>query len=88
MKAVILFELSYLTGLMSCFKLVSTTEAAISTTSWNSKREAIQGRPVVVVVTSRTVVADRVRIPEGATVVKLDPFSEDNTRNWVKRWNQ
>jgi hypothetical protein len=52
------------------------------------EREAVQGRPVVVMVTSRTVVADRVRIPDGATVAKLDPFDEDNIHDWVTRWNR
>jgi hypothetical protein len=52
------------------------------------EREAIQRRPVVVLVTSRTVVADRVRIPDGTTVVKLDPFNKDNVYDWVTRWNQ
>ncbi len=36
--------------------------------------EAAQLRPVVVIVTSRTVVADRVYIPDGTTIVKLDPL--------------
>lgn len=48
--------------------------------------EAEQGTPVVVLVTSRTVVADRVTIPDGTTVVKLDPFSDDDIANWVRRW--
>jgi hypothetical protein len=48
--------------------------------------EAEQGTPVVVLVTSRTVVADRVAIPDGTTVVKLDPFSDDDIANWVRRW--
>jgi hypothetical protein len=48
--------------------------------------EAEQGTPVVVLVTSRTVVADRVTIPDGTTVVKLDPFSDDDIADWVQRW--
>jgi energy-coupling factor transporter ATP-binding protein EcfA2 len=48
--------------------------------------EAEQGTPVVVLVTSRTVVADRVTIPDGTTVVKLDPFSDDDIADWVRRW--
>ena len=50
--------------------------------------EANQRRPVVVVVTSRTVVADRVRIPDGTTIVKLDPFNEDDMANWIARWKR
>jgi len=48
--------------------------------------EAEQGMPVVVLVTSRTVVADRVTIPDGTTVVKLDPFSDDDIVGWVRCW--
>jgi hypothetical protein len=50
------------------------------------ERETAQRRPVVVVVTSRTVVADRVRIPGGATVVELDPFNESDIADWLSRW--
>jgi hypothetical protein len=52
------------------------------------EREAEQRRPVVVIVTSRTVVADRVRIPHGTTVVKLDPFNDDDIAEWLGRWNR
>ena len=51
------------------------------------EREANQRRPVVVIVTSRTVVADRVRIPRGTTIVKLDSFTADDVADWVVRWN-
>jgi hypothetical protein len=51
------------------------------------RREAEQDRPVVVVVTSRTVVADRVRIPDGTTVVKLEDFDEDQIAAWCQVWN-
>jgi hypothetical protein len=52
------------------------------------EREAVQRRPVVMVVTSRTVVADRVRIPEGTTIVKLDPFNDDDIADWLGRWKR
>ena len=52
------------------------------------EREADQRRPVVVVVTSRTVVADRVRIPDGTIIVKLDPYNDDDIADWVARWKQ
>ena len=45
------------------------------------ERETMQGRPVVAVVTSRTVVAHRVRVPDGTTIVKLDPFKEATSLN-------
>ena len=50
--------------------------------------EATQRRPVVVIVTSRTVVADRVRIPGGTTLVKLDPFNDDDIAAWLLRWRR
>ena len=51
-------------------------------------REALQRRPVVVVVTSRTVVADRVHIPNGTTIVKLEPFNDDDIADWLGRWRR
>jgi hypothetical protein len=48
--------------------------------------EADQHWPVVVIVTSRTVVADRVTIPEGTTIVKLDYFEEADVRLWLATW--
>ncbi len=50
--------------------------------------EAELGRRVAVVVTSRTVVADRARIPHGTLVVKLEPFSEQQVSAWVDKWNR
>jgi hypothetical protein len=52
------------------------------------EREATQRRPVVAVVTSRTVVADRVRVPVGTTIVKLDPFNDDDIADWLGRWKR
>jgi adenylate kinase family enzyme len=52
------------------------------------EREAMQLRPVVVIVTSRIVVADRVRIPDDTTIVKLDPFNDDDIANWLERWKR
>ena len=52
------------------------------------EREANQRRPVVAIVTSRTVVADRVRIPDGTTIVKLDSFTDDDVADWVARWKR
>jgi NACHT domain len=48
--------------------------------------EADQGRPVIVLVTSRIVVAERAPIPAGTTVVKLDPFTDDDVVEWLSRW--
>ena len=41
------------------------------------EREADQGRPLTVIVTSRIAVIDRARIPHGTVAVRLEPFNED-----------
>jgi hypothetical protein len=47
------------------------------------QREADQDRPVVVLVTSRTAVADRARHPEGAVALRLEPFRPDQAQSWL-----
>ncbi|MEU8819458.1 NACHT domain-containing protein [Actinoplanes sp. NPDC048796] len=49
--------------------------------------ERDQERPVSVVVTSRTVVAERVDTPRTLFVVKLEEFEQEQTREWLRRWN-
>ena len=49
--------------------------------------EAVMGRPVAVVVTSRTLVVDRVAVPPGTPVVKLEEFDDGQIRQWVESWN-
>jgi hypothetical protein len=51
------------------------------------QREADQGRPVAVIVTSRTAVADRADYPPGTTVVRLEPFDKDQITRWLEVWN-
>ncbi|MCU7725797.1 ATP-binding protein [Actinoplanes sp. KI2] len=51
------------------------------------QREEELGRPVAVLVTSRTVVADRVRFPDGTVVLRLEPFDESQVRAWLDVWN-
>ncbi|WHT16872.1 ATP-binding protein [Crossiella sp. CA-258035] len=52
------------------------------------RREADQEHPVVTMVTSRTTVADRVRIPTGTPVIKLEDFDEAQVRSWLRVWHQ
>ncbi|MGW0520447.1 NACHT domain-containing protein [Crossiella sp. NPDC003009] len=52
------------------------------------RREADQEHPVVTMVTSRTTVADRVRIPTGTPVIKLEDFDESQVRAWLHVWHQ
>ncbi|WP_436534738.1 NACHT domain-containing protein [Actinoplanes sp. HUAS TT8] len=50
--------------------------------------EADQDRPVAVIVTSRTIVADRIDVPVGTPVVKLAGFDDDQIGQWITRWNE
>lgn len=50
------------------------------------RRQAGLGRPVAVLVTCRTVVADRVRFPHGVLAVQLRPFDDDQVRAWLDVW--
>ncbi|WP_426501992.1 NACHT domain-containing protein [Dactylosporangium sp. McL0621] len=49
--------------------------------------EAGCGRPVAVFVTTRTVVAERARIPSGTLLIRLEAFTDDNVRAWLDVWN-
>jgi hypothetical protein len=51
------------------------------------RREADHGRPVAVLVTSRTAVADRARPTAGTVAVRLEPFGEKHVRRWLESWN-
>lgn len=52
------------------------------------RRQAERKRALAVIVTSRTAVADRARLPEDALVVRLEPFDEAQVGQWVATWNQ
>jgi hypothetical protein len=52
------------------------------------EREADQGRPLAVIVTSRTAVTDRARIPPGAVAVRLEPFNEEQVSAWLEAWRR
>ncbi|WP_433825134.1 NACHT domain-containing protein [Actinoplanes sp. CA-015351] len=51
------------------------------------QEEWVQGRPVVVVITSRTLVMDRTVVREGTVVIKLEAFDEDQVGRWADAWN-
>ena len=52
------------------------------------EREFANNRPCVVMVTSRTAVADRARVPlNGMVVVRLEPFDEEQISLWLSVWN-
>jgi NACHT conflict system protein len=52
------------------------------------RRQLALGRPVVVIVTSRTVVADRVRYPAGSIALQLQPFTDEQVRQWLEVWRR
>ncbi|GAT66961.1 signal transduction protein with Nacht domain protein [Planomonospora sphaerica] len=51
------------------------------------RREAELGRPVAVIVTTRTAVADRCRVPPGTLAVRLEPFDDGRLERWLRIWN-
>jgi len=51
------------------------------------EREAYQNRPVSVIVTSRTAVADRAQPTANMVVLRLEPFGEDQINQWLQAWN-
>jgi hypothetical protein len=52
------------------------------------RREADLHRPVAVVVTSRSVVAERVDVPPDTTVIKLEDFDRWQVERWRQVWNR
>ena len=52
------------------------------------EREARLGKPLAVIVTSRTAVTDRARFPHGATAIRLEAFDEGQIGAWLKIWNR
>ncbi|WP_017622067.1 NACHT domain-containing protein [Nocardiopsis chromatogenes] len=51
------------------------------------RRQEEMGRPVAVIVTSRTVVAGRMRFPENCPVIKLESFSTPQIQRMLEVWN-
>jgi hypothetical protein len=52
------------------------------------RREADLERPVAVVVTSRTVLSEQVRIPSGSIIVRLREFDDEQVARWLRVWNR
>ena len=51
------------------------------------RREFDVGNRVVIIVTSRVAVADRVRYPDETTIIKLEPFDDRQISQWLATWN-
>jgi hypothetical protein len=52
------------------------------------QRQAELRRPVRVIVTSRITLIDKVSIPHGTTIARLEEFDEPRRAEWAKVWNQ
>jgi hypothetical protein len=50
-------------------------------------REALNSRPVRVIVTSRMTLIDKAVVPPGTTIVRLAEFDEDRRAAWTSVWN-
>ena len=50
-------------------------------------REAVQGRPVRVIVTSRITLIDKAVVPPGSTIVRLEAFDAPRRDAWTAVWN-
>ncbi|MFG2067981.1 NACHT domain-containing protein [Micromonospora tulbaghiae] len=46
------------------------------------------GHSVIPIITSRTLVMDRVRVPEGSLVMRLEDFNDSQIERWTKAWNR
>jgi hypothetical protein len=51
------------------------------------RREALQHRPVAVIVTSRTSVAHRAKTPQESVALRLEPFDSARITAWLEIWN-
>jgi hypothetical protein len=52
------------------------------------EREADLDRPVAVLATSRTAVANQVRYPAGTCVARIEEFDDNRITNWLDVWNR
>jgi hypothetical protein len=66
---------------------VSQTDYLLKVEAFQA-READQGRPTAVLVTSRTAVADRAQPVSGMVVIRLEPFREAQISQWLRVWNE
>jgi hypothetical protein len=51
------------------------------------RREAELGRPLAVILTTRTAVSDRARCAPGTLALRVEPFRPEQVRRWVSCWN-
>ncbi|MEU4428628.1 hypothetical protein AB0F81_49090 [Actinoplanes sp. NPDC024001] len=78
-----------LDGLDELIQATGTTQCGYLTEALRFQQEELAlGRPVALVVTSRTIVMDRARVPEGSLVIKLEDFSDGQIGEWLTAWNR
>ncbi|MDX3006212.1 hypothetical protein PWY87_31335 [Kribbella solani] len=64
-----------------------TQSAYLSKVEAFQKRAQSLGKPTAVIVTSRTVVADRAEIAPGTPMIKLREFDRPRIERWLDAWN-
>ncbi|WP_430781693.1 NACHT domain-containing protein [Actinoplanes sp. G11-F43] len=64
----------------------STQSGYLAAVAEFQRVERITGNPLIVVVTARTIVAELAGIPDGSLMVKLEDFSDDQVRQWLRTW--
>jgi hypothetical protein len=52
------------------------------------EREAEQGRPLRIIITSRVTLIDKAAVPDGATIVRLLEFNHHQRECWCAIWNK
>ncbi|SHN42490.1 hypothetical protein [Cryptosporangium aurantiacum] len=46
------------------------------------------GHSVIPIVTSRTLVMDRAKVPDGSVLIRLEDFDDDQVERWIGAWNR
>ncbi|XVU23534.1 NACHT domain-containing protein [Actinoplanes sp. CA-054009] len=78
-----------LDGFDELVQATGTTQSSYLTEATRFQAEELAlGRSVAIVVTSRTIVVDRARVPDGALVIKLEEFSDPQIEQWTGAWNR
>ncbi|MBM2621639.1 hypothetical protein JIG36_39660 [Actinoplanes sp. LDG1-06] len=78
-----------LDGFDELIQATGTTQSSYLTEAARFQAEELaMDRSVAVVVTSRTIVVDRARVPDGSLVIKLEEFSDDQIGQWLAAWNR
>ena len=52
------------------------------------EREAEQGRPLRIIITSRVTLIDKATVPSGTTIIRLLEFDKNQRERWITIWNK